>query len=139
LPGAGHFDEFEIDLFFEGIDARDLDGEIVAEADDAAGSASDELASPAIEFVEVIRDAGEVHEAAHGEFGHINEETEVADIGYEGGVRDRLAGVQLSAQKGKQLDVFAVAFGVGGVAFGDGEMAGGFGQGLGQSRLGIEE
>jgi hypothetical protein len=131
LPGAGQFDEFEIDLFFEGIDPCDLDGEIVAEADDAAGSASDELASSAIEFVEVIRDAGVVHEAAHGQFGHVDEETEVADIGHQGGVSDRLAGVQLGAKKGEQLDIFAVAFGVGGVAFGDGEMAGGIGKGLG--------
>jgi hypothetical protein len=39
----------------------------------------------------------------------------------------------------EQLDVLAVAFGVGGIAFGDREMAGGFAEGLGRSRLGSKE
>jgi hypothetical protein len=132
-------DQFEIDLFFEGIDSGDLNGEIIAEADDAAGSATHQLVPGGVEHVEVIRHTGEMDQAAHGQFGHIDEEPEIAHVGHQGGIRLGPTGIQLRSEVSEQLDVFAVAFGVGRVAFGDGKVAGGFGEGLGHTGLWIEQ
>lgn len=129
LSGAGlsgGLGEPEIDLLLGAIDFGDLNLDAVAEADDLAGAPSDELAAGGIEGVEFVLNGGKGYQAGHGEIRDIDEEAEVADVRDERRVTVRLAVPQLGFEVGEQLDVLAVAFGVGGVAFGEGEMVGRF-------------
>ncbi len=141
FAAGGH--EPEVHLLLEAIDLGDLDGDGVAEADDAAGATSDEVIAGGFEDVEVVLEARQRDEPGHGEIGNVDEEAEVADVGDQRRVRDG-SGLELGLQEGEQLDVLAVAFGVGGIAFGQGDVIGdalkvGEGLGAGLERGAVDE
>src|SRR5436853_6143442 len=111
--GAGS-GELEVDLFFEGIDFRDLDFDFVAETKDAPTAAANQMVPRRIEDVKIVDEGRKRHEAGHAEASNIDEETKVANVGHERRIAFGLAGPDLRVEKCEELHVFAVAFGVGG-------------------------
>jgi hypothetical protein len=132
--GRARLREAEVHLFLERIDLGDLDADLIAEPDDAAGAAADEVVAAGIKDEEVIGHRGERDEPAHGEPRHIDEKAEVAHVGDEGGIGLGLAGAELGLEEGEQLDVLAVALGVGGVAFRHGDVVGDLAEGRSSKR-----
>jgi hypothetical protein len=130
LGGGFVADEAEIDLFLGGIDFEDLDGDSIAEANDAPAPAADELVVMWFEHVEIIFDRREWDEAAHRETGNIDEEAEVAKIGNKGRVAFGLAGFKLGFKESEEFDVLTVTLGIGRVSFGNGNVFGGLGKGV---------
>jgi len=121
--GAGG-DELEIHLFFEGVHFADLHGDLIAEFDDTAGAAADEMAARCVEHVEVVFDGGEWHQAAHAQPWHVHKETEVAGVGHQRRIDFAPSRFDLGLEEGKEFDILAVAFGVGGIALGFGNVKG---------------
>src|SRR5438105_1476317 len=80
------FCEAEIHLFFKAVHLCDLHLYFVAEANDAAIATANQLALLRIKNVKVVFDAGEMHQAAHGEARYIDEETEVAHVDHQSGI-----------------------------------------------------
>jgi hypothetical protein len=103
-----------------------LNFETVAEFDKSAGSFANNDLARRVEGVEIVGQGGEGDEATHGQVWDINEEAEVAQVGHECGIGLRATRGELSVEKGVELYVFAVAFGVCGVAFRGGNVIGGF-------------
>src|SRR5690606_38669588 len=97
--------EAEVHLFFGGIDFGDLDGDIVAEADDAAAAAADQVIAVGLKDIEIVFNGGEWYEAAHDKAGDIDEEAEIADLGDECGVVFGLAGFELGLEEGEEFHV----------------------------------
>ena len=102
-------------------------------------AAADEVIAGGIKDVEIILNGGEGHQAAHGEVFDIHEETEVTDIDDESGILGRVLHLQLRAEEGVHLHVFAVALGIGGVAFRLGDVVGGFLERMLFAVAGLEE
>ena len=67
--------------------------------------------------------------------GHVHKEAEIAGVGDQGRIVFAPAGFELGLEKGKEFDILAVAFGVGGVALGFGNVEGDFLE-QGQGRAG---
>ncbi len=120
------FGKFEVDLFFEAIDFRDLHFDPIAHFDDAAGASADDNLAVGVKGVKVVGQGGKGDKAAHGEVRDIHEEAEVSEIGDERGIAEGLAGAELGIEEGVKLHIFAVAFGIGGIALGGGDVIGGF-------------
>ena len=112
-------------MLFEGVDFGDLDTDAIAETDHAPGTAADEMVARGLKDEEVIVNCGERDEAAHGKAGDIDEEAEIANVGDERRIHFGTAGLKLGFEEREQLDVFAVALGVGRVAFGERDVLGG--------------
>ena len=123
-------DKTEVHLFLGGIDFVDLDGDSIAETNDAAAAATDELVVMWFEHVEVVFDRREWNDAAHREAGNIDEEAEIAKIGNKRRVAFGLAGFKLGFKESEEFDVLTVTLGIGRVSFGNGDVFGGLGKGV---------
>jgi len=83
--GAGS-GELEVDLFFEGVDFRDLDFDLVAKTKDAPTAAANQMVPRRIEDVKIVNQRRKRHEAGQAEAWHIDEETKVPHIGHQRGI-----------------------------------------------------
>ena len=128
--------QFKVHLLLEPVHLRHLDGDAVAQLNDAAGAAADDAAAHAVELVKIILDRGQGHGPAEAEVGHVHKEAEIAHIRDQAGVRWRLVAGQLFLQEGVHFHVLAVALRVGGIAFGGGQLVGDFVEGGGAQPLG---
>ena len=107
----------EIHLLFGGVHLGDLHLQLVAEADDAARAAADELIALFVVDIKIILHGGQRHETAHGQARHVHKEAEVPQIRHQGRISLQIPGSDLRAEEGEQFDVFTIAFGIGGIAF----------------------
>ena len=74
---------------------------LVAQLDDAAGAAADEMAAGLVENVKIVLNGGEMHQAAHGQAGHVHKKSEIARVGDQGRILLAPAGFQLRLEEGK--------------------------------------
>ena len=88
----------EIDLLLERIHLANVDVNAIAEPNNAASTTADELRSVRIELEEIFLHAGQMHQAAHRQIGHIHKKTEVAHVDHQRRVAFRLAGLELRGQ-----------------------------------------
>src|SRR5579871_5857105 len=116
----------KIHLLLETVHLRDLHSDFIAEANDPAITASNQLAPLRIEDIEVILQTRKMHQPAHRQARHIHEKAEVAHINDQRRITRRVRRFQLRFQKRVELDVLAVALGIGGIAFSVGDVIGGF-------------
>jgi hypothetical protein len=70
--------ESKIHLLFETVNFGDLHFDFVAQADYAPRASANQVVSLGIKNIKVVRHGGKRYEAAHGQAGDIDEETEVA-------------------------------------------------------------
>ena len=63
-----------------------------------------------------------MHQTAHRQTRHVHEETQVAHINHQRGIRRRIGRLQLRLQERVHLHILAVALGIGGIAFRVGDM-----------------
>jgi len=71
----------EIDLFLEAVNFRYLHFQVVSKPKRSAGPSSDQLTAGGIENVEIVVEAGEGHQPAHGQPGHIDKKSKIPNIG----------------------------------------------------------
>ena len=95
------------------------------------GSWSKKAIAEARRYCTVNLAADSADQPAHREARDVHEESEVAHVNYQRGIRWRFRHRQLRLKEGIHLHVLAVAFGVGGIAFGVGDVFGGFLQRMG--------
>ena len=126
LRARGALGETEIDLLLERVHFGDLDLDLVAQPNDAARAAPDQVVSLRIENIKIIGHGGERHQTAHGEAGDIHEEPEVAGVRDECRVALGISGCELLLEERKELHVFAVALRIGGITFSSGYVIGDF-------------
>ena len=118
--------DLEIDLALEVVHFGDLHLDVVAELENAAGAASDQLRTGGVELIKIVTQTGERHQAAHAEARDIDKKAEVAHVGDERRVARWIGGFELGIEEGEHFHVPAVALGIIGIAFGLGNVVGSF-------------
>jgi hypothetical protein len=76
----------EVHLFLETVHPGDLHVQSVAQLDDAAGAAPDDLKTGGVEDVKVVLQFRKRHQPAHGQPRHIDEKPEIPQVCYQRGV-----------------------------------------------------
>jgi hypothetical protein len=127
LLGAGRAGrEPEINLLLERIYFGHLNLQAIAKPNDAPRAPANQVIALRVKHIKIIRHRRERHQPAHGQAGHIHEKPKIARIRDQRGIAPRISGSELLLQKGKQLHVFAVPFGIGRIAFSGRDVIGDF-------------